>query len=189
MGFRIDSAFNVIGPLIGSSPVIYYAENHAARLIGARSGWPAIIAGACFGLLGVGAYFWVGGGHALPEFPSVCVAATLFMLGLIVIAESLGLSSPEKADNSAGFIESAIQYFNDRILQYTTYFPAALAVVLTPIIGFDGSLAIGIAAYYALAFIDPHAQRDRVLSNSTPLHFLAGLAVFSVLVKAIVYFW
>ncbi|MGB7885222.1 MAG: hypothetical protein WBL55_02030 [Xanthobacteraceae bacterium] len=43
----IDSGFNIVAPLMGVSPIVYYAENHVGWKTGGRSGWTAGTVAAC----------------------------------------------------------------------------------------------------------------------------------------------
>nr|WP_280950639.1 NCS2 family permease [Rhodomicrobium sp. R_RK_3] len=168
----VDSGMNVIAPILGTSPVVFYAENSAGKLVGARTGASAYWVAGCFLLLAVvGVLFSYLGKPLFELIPKIAVAPALFTVGLFVIASSLSSddvmpeAGPKESDGST---ESLL--------------PAAVSIILTPI-GLEYGLAGGILAYYAFFVMVPRAARPDRVKIDPRLHLFAFVAFFAILVK------
>jgi xanthine/uracil permease len=138
-GFKNDSVFTFISPLLGTTPTIYYAENQLLNE-GNRynKGIGLTVAGlfllCLLALIGAqySGYYTVNLDRIIPP---LAVAPVLFYIGLFVIASSfINDSDIDKQDKHQG--------------DFRFYLPAALAVVLTPFVGPQYSFPITILSYW-----------------------------------------
>ncbi len=84
-----DSAFNILAPVAGVSPVVYYAENHVGWNAGGRSGWTAGTAAVGFLIFAVIGAVSIKYGWPISEWiPKFAVMPALFFVGLMIIAGS-----------------------------------------------------------------------------------------------------
>jgi AGZA family xanthine/uracil permease-like MFS transporter len=147
----IDSGFNILAPLAGVSPVVFYAENHVGWKAGGRSGWTAGAAAAGFLVFAlVGAVsIWLG--RPISEWiPKFAIMPALFFVGLTVMAESFVRRSSPAAK---GDITQTDQ-LKTPLGRALFFFPAALTVVIVTItFSFDVAIAAGILAYALISLL------------------------------------
>lgn len=174
--FLIDSAANVVGPLLCTSPTVYYAENNAAKVVGGQTGAVAIWTGAGFlVLLAVGAIVSATHASFFQFLPQIAVAPALFCVGLLIIGAAFGRSDAEAMEPGA----SAAWSEGDSL-------PAAITIVLTPSLGLEYGLAAGLVAYFAYYVIAPARRANAAPERRAPLVFLFVFAVVAVLLKLMV---
>ncbi len=138
-GFKVDSAMNVLGPVFGTSPVVYYAENNAGKLAKGQGGTVAIVAGLLFLVTLVGVLaFSLAGYQVFRIIPKIAIAPILFYVGLKVIAEYMGEETDATGDN----------FWRTEISGERYLIPAAVTVVITPLAGLENSLAAGLVAFF-----------------------------------------
>ncbi|MGB0085935.1 MAG: NCS2 family permease [Rhodomicrobiaceae bacterium] len=171
--YIVDSAMNMIAPILGTTPVVFYAENNAGKLVGAKSGATASWVAACFLLLaGVGALFSYLGKPLFELIPQIAVAPALFAVGLFVIASSFSNAEiwpePGVSEEQEGSTES--------------FLPAAVSIILTPV-GLEYGLAGGLLAYYFYFILVPQAAQPAHQKVDPRLHIFAFIAFFAILVK------
>lgn len=172
--FLIDSTMNMVAPVLGTSPVVFYAENSAGQLVGGRSGYVAFWVAGCFALLaGIGFLFSAFNQPLFELVPQIAVAPALFTVGLYVIASSLIGS-----DASEGGMQLPRPQFSnpDALL------PAAVSIILTPS-GLEYGLAGGLLAYYAYFIFVPEAARPKDLTVNPKLHIFAFVALLAIIIK------
>jgi adenine/guanine/hypoxanthine permease len=170
--FIVDSAMNMIAPVLGTSPVVFYAENNAGKMVGAQSGTTTYWVAAGFVLLALIGLLFSYLGQPLSELvPQVAAAPALFAVGLFVIASSL--TSPEQMPEEG---EEESDPSTEALL------PAAVSIILTPI-GLEYGLAGGILAYYVYFVLVPKEARPRHQRIDPRLHLFAFVAFFAILVR------
>jgi AGZA family xanthine/uracil permease-like MFS transporter len=132
-GFKNDGVWALASPLVGTTPTIYYAENHLLRT---------------FGQFTAGVGYWVAGLFALtfaatliiphldPSFaierilPPFATVPILMFIGVLVIGASYGQRSDERPP------------------EY--YIPAAIGVVLTPAIGLEKAFPLAVLSWWLI---------------------------------------
>jgi AGZA family xanthine/uracil permease-like MFS transporter len=172
--FLIDSGMNMVAPIMGTSPVVFYAENSAGQLLGGRSGYVAFWVAGCFALLAaVGLLFSAFDQPLFELVPQIAVAPALFTIGLYVIASSL-IGSDAIA---GGTTTTQPQFSNPEAL-----LPAAVSIILTPS-GLEYGLAGGLLAYYAYFIFVPKAAQPKDLTVNPKLHIFAFVALLAIIVK------
>ncbi len=162
---------NLIAPILGTTPVVFYAENNAGKLVGAKTGVTAYWVALCFLLLAcVGALFSYLGKPLFELIPQIAVAPALFAVGLFVIASSFSSSefTPALGEVQDGSTES--------------YLPAAVSIILTPV-GLEYGLAGGLLAYYFYFILVPSEAQPAYQKVDPRLHLFAFVAFFAILVK------
>ncbi|MEC9367151.1 MAG: solute carrier family 23 protein [Pseudomonadota bacterium] len=142
-GFRVDSVMNVVAPALGTTPVVYYAENNVGKLAHGQGGIVAIVAGALFLLVLVVAlalgFFDV---QIVQAIPKTAIAPVLFYVGMKVIAEYMGADAKTLRDDP----------WRDLLPPEHYLIPAAVTIVVTPIVeGLEKGLAAGLIAFFVLA--------------------------------------
>jgi xanthine/uracil/vitamin C permease (AzgA family) len=182
--FHVDSVANIVAPIVGTSPVVYYAENFAGRVLGGRGPWVAYVPAILFLALGVFGYAFAtdNGIHSL--VPGVAVAPVLFVVGVIIISKALTLETPipEKAP-SPGAAAAGAPGWSDEFLRLGFRLPAAIAIVLTPIVDFATGIACGILSYTVFSALIPRelakAYDDDVSGEALLVFFvIASIALF-----------
>jgi adenine/guanine/hypoxanthine permease len=146
----IDSSFNILAPLAGISPVVYYAENHVGWSAGGRSGWTAATVAAGFLVFALIGLMSIWHGWPISEWiPKFAVMPALFFVGLMIIAGSFALRfkppavAPAAADAAAATDAGAREPLG-RVL---FFLPAAITVVMVTNTSFDSAIAAGILSY------------------------------------------
>ena len=120
----------------------------------------------------------------------IAVAPVLFVVGLIIMSESL--KQDEKAPAPASPANPANPRANPTeidLIELVPRIPAPLAIVLTPLAGFEIGIAAGIIFYAVFHWmipkeIGPGSARDK---GEIPL-FLIGAALISVAIRAKLFF-
>ncbi len=172
--FLVDSGMNMAAPIMGTSPVVFYAENNAGVLVGGRSGLVAFWVAGCFALLAaVGLLFTAFDQPLFELVPQIAVAPALFTIGLYVIASSL-----IGRDVADGYVETP----RPQLTNPDTLLPAAVSIILTPS-GLEYGLAGGLLAYYAYFIFVPKAAQPKDLTINPKLHIFAFVALLAIIVK------
>lgn len=153
--FYVDSAANMASFLLALSPVVYFAENVAAKAARGRRGLVAVVAALGFvGLLVLEPLIRHSAGGWLP---TITTAPVLFFVGLLIVAGGLletsnitvpGRTNPKSRLELTGSIEKRL--------------PAAATIVLTPIVGLSYSLAAGLVVYLLHFAFLPQEERERL---------------------------
>ncbi|MGH1485168.1 MAG: solute carrier family 23 protein [Cellvibrionaceae bacterium] len=146
-GFKNDSIFTFLSPLLGTTSTIYYAENQLltendryTKTIGLTVSFLFLV---CLLIL-LGSQFTDLYNISLQRIiPPLAVAPVLLYIGLFVIANSFISSSTDGTSENSPNNNDALTTKGFRY-----YLPAALAVVLTPKIGPEYSLPITILSYW-----------------------------------------
>jgi len=191
--FRIDSFANIWAPLFGVTSAVYYAENNAGKVAGGKSGLTAITVGLCFAILAAALIFLSALGFRIQNFiPAISVAPVLFFVGIYIVASSLVPYSEETLPGDFGNTETDSDLFVERRI------PAALTIILTPVLSFEYAIASGLAVYYFyfVIFTDKYEHEfagerskerregDVMTRGSLAyLHFLTLLAMIALFVK------
>lgn len=186
--FRVDSLANIVAPLVGATPVVYYAENFTAKVLGGRGATVAYVAaGGFLALLAVGWALWVNNIPLTSLVPQIAVAPVLFVVGLIIMSESL---KPEKkpADQAAAADSKSLALSDADIdlIELVPRIPAPLAIVLTPLAGFEIGIAAGILFYAAFQWTIPQEKAEHDMGSVTL--FLIAAALVSAVVRARLFF-
>lgn len=139
-GFVNDSWFALLAPMLGTSPSIFYSENlilKDSKEYGARVGYTvAILFLACF-LISIGLSFFMKNVIVITDvIPPLAVAPVLMYIGVFVVADSFLIE--DKTEKGLAHTPSY-------------YFPAAIAVTLTPVIGLEFSFPISIISHWITA--------------------------------------
>jgi len=141
-GYKNDAVAALLSPVFGTTTTIYYAENQILndfQVFSDRVGyftvlWFVIVL-ACV-LLGPS----VGISHSIEWYlPPLAVLPPLLAIGLYIVAISFMDKIPQP-QNPAAKADASHSAEN--------YFPAAIAVVLTPYIGLEYSFPIAILSYW-----------------------------------------
>lgn len=182
--FVVDSVSNVAAPIVGTSPVVYYAENFAGKVLGGRSPLVAYVSGLGFlGLFVFGLYLWQSGQSIALLIPGIAVAPVLFFVGLIIISKALW---PTAGDQSVSGQERSATVEEGQVaadfVQLGSRLPAAIAIVATPAAGFEIGIAAGILSYFLFHHITPYALREHE-GKEGALNWLALMALVSVVIK------
>lgn len=168
-GFRVDSAMNVLGPALGTTPVVYYAENNAGKLAGGRGGTVAVVAGLLFLVVLAAVLVLSGFGVQIFQFiPKMAIAPVLFYVGLKVIAEYMGADAETIRHDPWREVLPPEHYL----------VPAAITVVVTPIVGLENSLAAGLLAFFILL-----KGRNYEGQKLGPVAVLFGLGVLALAIQ------
>jgi AGZA family xanthine/uracil permease-like MFS transporter len=189
--FYVDSAANIVAAIVGSTPVVYYAENFAGRVLGGRRPLVAYTVAAGFiVLLLIGLGFWAGGWTLSSFVPQIAIAPVLFVVGLIIMSEALregkkssAASVSQDVTNASGAVSRS------DLAELVPRIPAPLAVVVTPLAGFETGIAAGIIFY--VTFVQWLGDEQADLHDKSRTGWLATLtfvAIFSVFVRAKLYF-
>ncbi len=134
-GFRVDSFANIIAPLAGVTPLVYYIENHVGWHAGARTGRAAAVVAVLFLIFAAfGAWCLWTESPITQVIAPFCAMPTLFFVGLSVIAGSFVSPPAENLEPTA----VGIAFY---------HMPAAVTVVLASITTLDTAIAAGIIAY------------------------------------------
>jgi xanthine/uracil permease len=140
-GFINDSVAALLSPFLGTTPTIYYAENQILREFN------------CFGrLVGLTAIFWfslafiiIGSstwwGFSLSSLerllPPFAVLPAVFYIGLLII--------------SLSFLSPALQPGQPtKTRSVESYLPAAISVLLTPLIGLEFAFPFTVISYWII---------------------------------------
>lgn len=159
--FRVDSLANVAAPVVGATPVVYYAENFTAKVLGSRSAVVAyVVAGGFVLLFAVGLALWANSIPLTSLVPQIAVAPVLFVVGLIIMSESLKPEQKPAATAAAGDKSAALSSADIDLIELVPRIPAPLAIVLTPIAGFEIGIAAGILFYAAFQWMIPQQTSD-----------------------------
>lgn len=186
----VDSAANIVAPILGTSPVVYYAENFAGKVVGGTGPWVAYTTSIWFLLsIAFGLYLTQSGQHIFILVPGLAVAPVLFFVGVIIISKALWpnegdrSSTPTRQDGAVGKLASDFIALRDRL-------PAAIAIVVTPVngAGFEMGVAAGILSYYLIYSLVDDPEVDAKDNSKGALNFLALMAVISLFIKAKLYF-
>lgn len=185
--FIVDSTSNLVAPLFGTSPIVFYAENFAGRVLGGRTSIVALVPAFGFFILFLVGLSLAHYGKGISFLiPGIAVAPILFFVGLLIIAKSLigalseeSLVDPEEASGESGMIAELAQEFR----ALGRRLPAALAIVITPAAGFDIGVATGILTYVAFSLILPHGRKGDFQDLNGTIAFLALLAALSLIIK------
>lgn len=187
--FLIDSGANLLAPIAGTSPVVYYAENFTGKVLGGRGPRVAIIPSIGFALLAiVGAVLWLRGESLGVLVPGIAVAPALFFVGLLIISKALIGSIPaflaEQGVPAQGQQQRDLpQTLRDEFLALGQRLPAALAIVLTPIGGFEIGVGVGILTYVAFFVVLPEGNKGEFREFNGTVAFVATLAIVSLALK------
>lgn len=174
---KIDSVANVLAPVAGVTPLVYYAENHAGWKAYGKTGLVAQVAAACFAVFAVIAIVSISLGRGITEFiPKFAIMPTLFFIGLLVTAESFVPPVPAPGSREKKKKETP----TGRILYFV---PAALTVVMVPATRFDYALAAGILSH-AVISIFPESYIGTKRASSSALIGIY-IAAFIVLVLSL----
>lgn len=161
----IDSGFNIVAPLMGVSPIVYYAENHVGWKTGGRSGWTAGTVAACFLLFAVIGAISIYNNWPISELiPKFAIMPPLFFVGLMIVAESFSQRfKPVKAEvaqlDDAAAVKPATQtsyVISDEqpLGRVLFFFPAAITLVMVTItFSFDAAMAAGILSYALISWL------------------------------------
>ena len=184
--FIVDSLANVAAPALGTPPTVYYAENYAGKVLGAKGGLAAII--PAIGFIGwLALFLWLGTATFRNWIPDISVAPVLFFVGLMLIAQALNLSAAQSNRNASQSAKSG----ELGVTGLERHLPAGIAIVVTPIpgAGFEIGVAAGVLAYYLLFVLVP-ASKDSSLAKSerNSLGVFAVLALFAIGLKIYVVF-
>jgi len=173
-GFIVDSMANILAPMIGSSPPVYYAENNAAKVVGGTTGWVAIYVGAGFLALLVAGFIFSSSNIPFFElFPQVAIAPALFCVGVMIIAEAWGKGQKPK-DAKPGSVWTLADSL-----------PAAVTLTLTSPLGLEYGLAAGLFTYFAYyIFMPPAASAG---TDRSPLSIVFMLAFVAIFFRLMVY--
>jgi AGZA family xanthine/uracil permease-like MFS transporter len=188
-GFAVDSVANLLAPLAGVTPLVYFAENHAGWQARARYGAAAgVVAAGFFVLAALGVILvWLN----LPVvelIPRFIVMPTLFFVGLTVIADSF-VTPLEPVRGPAGFnfqtadgaAASADGAERRTAIGRTLYFlPAAVTVVVAGASTLDVAIASGIVTYGLIAlFPEKYLGVAEPLNAPLALIYLGAAAVLA----------
>ncbi len=173
-GFIVDSGMNMIAPIIGTSPVVYYAENNAAKVIGGKSGYVAVTTGISFIIfLMVGCIMSYSKTSLFQIIPQVAIAPALFYIGIRIIAEQIS-NQTDRIKKGKRKVRSNKNNDSECVV------PAALSIVLTPVIGIEYSLAVSLAVYMAFYFtLSPEGFKSKENIYVFILSILALLAIIA----------
>jgi adenine/guanine/hypoxanthine permease len=190
--FVVDSSLNIIAPLFGTSPPVYYAENLAGKVIGGAGPLVAYVSAAGFVLIfAIGAFLAVAGKPIQSVIPGIAVAPALFFVGLLIIAKSLARSTLRDI-TPTGIHTSQIPTGTNpetaEFLEMGRYMPAAVTIVATPIAGFEVGVACGILTYYLFFIVFPPEQKTLLVPAQGALHFFAVIAFLALMAKMYVAF-
>lgn len=180
--FVVDSIANLAAPVVGTSPVVYYAENFAGRVLGGRTPIVAYVTAAGFFLLFiVGLALGYMGKSISVLIPGISVAPALFFVGIMIISKALW-SGEEESTEPQPQDASPLAEFRD----LGRRLPAAISVVATPVAGFDIGVGAGILSYFVLHYLIPKAAGagDAATRESGALIWLALVAAISMFIKA-----
>ena len=151
-GFRNDSVVAMLAPVAGTTPSIYYAENLILTELRQTSAGVGYTVVALFTLaLGLALAAQALGLEGLSIFhlvPDIVVAPVIAYVGLVVIALAYG-----EPGGDTGAPPRPQLYF----------MPAAIAVVLTPLIGLEFSFPAAVCSYWLFPETGGYSgRRDRV---------------------------
>jgi AGZA family xanthine/uracil permease-like MFS transporter len=145
----LDSASNIVAPLAGVSPVVYYAENHVGWKAGGRSGWTAGVVALLFFVCAVIGAISIWANRPITEWiPKFAIMPALFFVGLMIVAESFALRFTRRPAEQSQDATGADQPLSEAPLgRVLFFFPAAITVVMVTNASFDYAIAAGILSY------------------------------------------
>jgi adenine/guanine/hypoxanthine permease len=152
--FKVDSIMAILNCVIGTVPSIYYVENNATRHFRPARPLSAIVVGLAFAALA-----WLffssptSAGSLLKAIPPISLAPLLAFIGLTVIARSM-LSKRE----TLGAGEMGASVGERHGYNYYFYMPAAVMIILTPVISLQFSLPTGVCIYWLYRLADPRGK-------------------------------
>lgn len=185
--YIVDSLANMLAPLFGTSPPVYYAENLAGKVVGGKGPLVAYVTAGGFLLIFlVGVLLAAFGKPIEALIPGIAVAPVLFFVGLVIIAKSLARSTGRDILPSGIHREQLRQDTNPdtaEFLETGRYMPAAVTIIATPIAGFEVGVACGILSYYLFFVIFPAEQKEIIVPDQGALHVFALFAFLALALK------
>lgn len=181
--FIVDSMANLVAPILGTGPVVYYAENLAGRVLDGRGPLVAVVPAVLFGALGaIGFYVMhVTGGSLESYIPPVAVAPAMFVIGMIIVSKSI-LPGPPRATTSAAESNKGTERPTDEWIRDHVHvgcrLPAALAVIITPAHGFEIGVAVGLVVYGLFCLLLPEGHFEEVDRDRSFAVWMGICAVF-----------
>jgi AGZA family xanthine/uracil permease-like MFS transporter len=189
--FYVHSVVNIVAPIFGTSPAVYYAENHVGQVLGGKGPWVTYVAALGFFLMwAFGIWLGMAGLPIESLIPEIAVSPVLFFVGIIIIAKTLAASLPQ--------VESSLKKRSGKSIdpreavELWGHMPAAIAIVVTPFAGFDVGLSLAIVSYCLFSAIMPRApeesdgnrQRGTILGQEIAIAVMLLMAGIVLLVKA-----
>lgn len=111
-------------------------------------------------LFAIGLALWANDVPLTSLVPQIAVAPVLFVVGLIIMSESLKPEQKPAATAAAGDKSAALSSADIDLIELVPRIPAPLAIVLTPIAGFEIGIAAGILFYAAFQWMIPQQASD-----------------------------
>jgi AGZA family xanthine/uracil permease-like MFS transporter len=156
-GFVLDAGANVVAPILGLPPMVYYLENNAGWQTGGCTGLVAKTVAALFLACAVFGVVCLYAGVPIAQFiPAFCIMPTLFFVGLMVIGESFTKPADDPVDSSApGF--------------FLYFVPAGVTTVAASLGTLDSAIAMGILAFMLISFFPRRYLGLRAPPDQAPL--------------------
>lgn len=149
-GFLTDSIATSVAGIIGVTPQVFYAENHASWKSGGRTWISSFVVCAGFLILMLCAFFW----GSILTVPKIVVSAPLFFVGLIIISDSLTVNTDDVRGRVTQEPRIDEDLFHKLVGGDRVYWiPAAATITATSVVALEYSILIGILAY--LIFVEP----------------------------------
>lgn len=190
--FLVDSIANILAPIAGTSPVVFYAENFAGKVLGGVGAMVAYVSAILFLGLGlVGVLLGAEGKNIEFLVPGVAVAPALFLVGLIIISKALmPRATTTVATEPSGAATATIRGYvpipklwHQDFIELGFRLPAAIAIVVTPISGFEIGVAAGILSYTTFYLIVPKALSQHYEGEAGSLLVFSLIGALSVFFK------
>lgn len=141
-GYINDSLAALLSPILGTTPTIYYAENQISEGFECYSWRVGLTATTWFSMafIIIGSSTWWGWSPISLErlLPPFAVLPAVFYIGLLIVSASFLGKAPQPD-----------QPVKKRPIE--SYFPAAIAVLLTPRIGLEFAFPLTVISYWFVA--------------------------------------
>jgi AGZA family xanthine/uracil permease-like MFS transporter len=182
--FYVHSVVNIMAPIIGTSPLVYYAENHVAQVLGGKGPLvPYVAALGFFLMFAFGIWLGMAGRPIESLIPEIAVSPVLFFVGIIIIAKTLAASLPQ--------VEVSLKTRSGKSIdpreavELWGHMPAAIAIVVTPVAGFDVGVSLAIVSYYLFSAIMPLAPDESDGDRQVgAIVVMLPMAIITLFVKA-----
>jgi xanthine/uracil/vitamin C permease (AzgA family) len=182
--FYVHSVVNIVAPIFGTSPAVYYAENHVGQVLGGKGPLVPYVAALGFFLMcAFGIWLEMAGRPIESLIPEIAVSPVLFFVGVIIIAKTLAASLPQ--------VEGTLKTRSGKSIdpreavELWGHMPAAIAIVVTPVGGFDVGVSLAIVSYYLFSAIMPLAPDESDGNHQQgAIYMMLPMAIIALLVKA-----
>jgi xanthine/uracil/vitamin C permease (AzgA family) len=171
----------------GTSPIVYYAENFAGKVLGGRTAIVAYVSAIGFLILFLtGAALAYQGRSISFLVPGISVAPALFFVGLIIVSKALWPSGGTVLQQDPDGTDQPARSNNPLLAEFQELgrrLPAAISIVVTPLAGFEIGVAAGILSYFLFFSLIPEGYFGRDDRQESALGWLALIASVSVFIK------